>query len=283
LLCDKAIVTTCPRGNEPVQAHATVHALEAGWSWRTEHQRFMMCGIAFSSRHLDAQQAEAQLRAMYPQCGPARLLNLAQGCRENAWSGNVIGVGTASGLVEPLAAAGPATSAFHGQWIARTLIDCDNIVRPSIIKQYNKRWRRILDSEREFLGLFYRFNTRFDTPFWQEARHSSHIGALEPVLRCYQDIGPDSLHRSMLLYENDPIGMEGYFSVLVGQKVPWSNPWKPSPQELAKWPSVAEHWRRVAANGLTSDQASQLLLGNAPAPQAQGSLRMPSDRVGAGV
>jgi len=56
-------------------------------------------------------------------CGPVRLLNMPQGRRENAWSGNVVAIGNASSFVEPLAAAGPAILAFQCQWLARSLIE----------------------------------------------------------------------------------------------------------------------------------------------------------------
>jgi tryptophan halogenase len=148
-------------------------------------------------------------------------------------------------------------------------VDCDGTLRPSLIKQYNKRWRCLVENEREFLGLFYRFNTRLDSPFWQEARQNSHVGELDPILRCYQDIGPDSLHRSLLLYENDPIGLEGYFSVLVGQRVPWSNPWKPSAEELAQMSVISETWRRLAGSAFSVSQANDSLLGRTPTQRVQ--------------
>ena len=275
LPCDRALVATWPRHHEPILAHATVHTMPGGWSWRSEHERFIAAGYAFSSRHITKEQAELELRQIYPQCGLVRLLEMKQGRRNDAWCGNVIGIGNSAALVEPLAAAGPATVAFQSQWLARTLIDCDMQLRPSLIKQYNKRWRRLVEHEREFLGLFYRFNTRHDNAFWAEARQNSRLGDLEPLLRCYQDIGPDSLHRSQLIYEADPIGLEGYFSVLVGQNVPWSNPWKPSGDEMSKMATIVEGWRRVAENAYTATQATELLLRGTAPQRAETPLSMP--------
>jgi tryptophan halogenase len=186
----------------------------------------------------------------------------------------VIGIGAAAAFVEPLAAAGPATVAFQCKWLARTLVDCDGLIRPSLLKQFNKQWQRLVDSERDFLGLFYRFNQRLNTPFWQEARQNAYVGELDIVLRSYQDIGPSSLHRSLLLYEQDPIGLEGYFSVLVGQRVPWSTPWRPSADELANWANIANNWRRSAAAGFTVNQSSELLLGRAPVVRQQPQMRL---------
>jgi tryptophan halogenase len=139
-------------------------------------------------------------------------------------------------------------------------VDCECQLRPSLVRQFNKRWRRLVDGEREFLGLFYRYNTRLQTPFWHKARQNAHIGELEQLVRCYQDIGPDSLHRTVLLYEGDPIGLEGYFSVLVGQSLPWTNRWTAPADELAKWPNIVETWRRKAASGFAINEVMQFFL-----------------------
>jgi tryptophan halogenase len=152
--------------------------------------------------------------------------------------------------VEPLASAGPAVLAFACQWLAQSLVDCDRVIRPTIIKQFNKRWRRLVETEREFLGLFYKYNTALDTPFWRDARASAHLGSLEQVVNCYQEIGPHSIHRSLLLAEDDPIGLEGYFSVLLGQNVP-HRPWTPSSAELQNWRTIQDSWHHRAANAFT--------------------------------
>jgi tryptophan halogenase len=271
LLCDQALVATWPRRGGIIHPHTSVRTMEAGWSWRTDHERFVACGHAFSSRRIDAPRAEAQLRQIYPECGPARLLRFAQGRRENCWVGNVVALGNASSFIEPLAAAGPGVLTYQCQSLAQTLVDCDGLLRPSLIKQFNKRWRRLVDGEREFLGLFYRYNTRLQTPFWQETRQNAYIGDLDPIVRCYQDIGPDSLHRSQLLYEDDPIGLEGYFSVLVGQNVSWSNPWQPSADELERWRLITDSWRRKADGAFTVNEVSNFFFGRRPlaSPRAE--------------
>src|SRR5258706_3846058 len=125
LLCDKALVATGAHSADLIQPHSSVRTMEAGWSWRTDHERFIACGYAFSSRHIDVPKAEAQLREIHPECGPVRLLNFPQGRRANAWAANVVAMRNAAALVEPLAAAGPDLLAFQCQWLARSLIDLD--------------------------------------------------------------------------------------------------------------------------------------------------------------
>ena len=164
LLCDSAIIGTWPRTTEPIQPHTAVQATDCGWCWKTEHESFIACGHAFSSAHLNPDEAEKTLRYRYPNATGARLFRLKQGRQESCWVNNVVGIGSAAAFVEPLASAGPAVLAFQCQWLAQSLVDCDRVLRPTLVRQFNRRWRRLVDGEREFLGLFYRYNTRLDPP-----------------------------------------------------------------------------------------------------------------------
>jgi tryptophan 7-halogenase len=250
LLCDSAIVATWPRTTEPVLPNTAVRAMAGGWCWQTEHESFIGCGHAFSSAHISADEAEKSLRTLYPKATDVRLVKLKQGRHESCWVNNVVAIGSAAGFVEPLAAAGSAVAAFQCYFLAQSLVDCDGVVRPTIVKQFNKHWRRLLEGEREFLGLFYKYNTTDDTGFWRDARALAYLGSLEEIVRCYQDVGPDSIHRNLLLAENDPIGLEGYFSVLIGQKVP-HRPWTPPAAELQSWETIQDSCRRRAASAFT--------------------------------
>jgi tryptophan halogenase len=273
LSCDTAVVGNWPR-HEPIQPNTTVRTHEAGWSWRIDGMSMVTCGHAFSSAHTTPQQAETVLRELYPYCGPIRLMKFTQGRYDKAWSGNVIGIGNAAGFVEPLAAAGPAVLAFGCYWLPQTLVDCDQVLRPTLIKQFNKRWQRLVEGEREFLGLMYRYNTRSE-PFWQQTREHSHVGDLQVVEQCYKDLGPDSVHRFTLIHENDPFNMEAYFSVLVGLKVPWRIKWEPTAEEVKAWQMVQETWKRKAAAGFTVEEVLRGLIAapqQAPAP-TMGSLK----------
>jgi tryptophan 7-halogenase len=264
LACDSALVGSWQR-QEPIRSFTAIHPQEAGWTWRIDTVSTSTCGYVFSSAHTTAQQAEAALRAMYPNCGAARLMKFSQGRYDKAWNGNVIGVGSAAGFVEPLAAAGMAVLAFQCHWLPQTLLDCDQVLRPTLIKQFNKRWTRLIEGEREFLGLIYRYNNRGE-PFWQQARENSHVGDLELVEKCYQDLGPDSVHRWTLLHESDPFNLEGYFSLLVGLKVPYARRYEPTAEELKAWQMVQEAWRKKAAAGLTVEETLRGFLGSNVAP-----------------
>src|SRR3989440_1100129 len=254
LPCDRAIVGMCPRSNEPIKPNTAVKARDCGWCWSTEHESFISCGHAFSSAHTSADQAEKELREEYPKVNSTRLLKVKQGRYERCWEKNVLGIGSAAGLVEPLAAAGAGLLAFGCQWLAQSLVDCDGVIRPTIIRQFNRRWSKLIEGEREFLGLFYKYNTRSDAPFWRDARRSAHVGSLEGLIRFYQDVGPHPVHRNLLLAEDDPIGLDGYYSVLLGQNLP-HKAWAPPPAEMQSWKNIQESWRRKVELGFSVQEA----------------------------
>jgi len=266
LLCDSAVIAFCPR-TAPIRPNTAVAATDCGWCWSTEHASIIACGHAFSSAHLSCDEAEKKLREIYPSATSSRLIRLKQGRYESCWEKNVVGIGAAAGFVEPLAAAGPAVLAFACQWLAQSLIDCDRVIRPTITRQFNRRWRKLVDGERAFLSLFYKYNTRLDNTFWRDARAAADVAHLADLIRCYQDIGPDSVHRNLLLFENDPIGLEGYFSVLIGQNVA-HKPWMPPAGQMQSWKNIQESWRRKAAAAFSVDEALRYFASAARAGKA---------------
>ena len=92
-----------------------------------------------------------------------------------------MGIGCGA-FVEPLAAAGGGAGVCMPV-AGASLVDCDRVIRPTIIRQFNRRWRKLVDGERAFLGLFYKYNTRLDNAFWR-ARAAADV-APPPLLSGY--------------------------------------------------------------------------------------------------
>ena len=90
------------------------------------------------------------------------------------------------------------------------------------------------------------------------------------MIHCYQEVGPDSIHRSLLLAENDPINLEGYFSVLLGLNVP-HRAWTPPAGELESWKKIQDSWRRRAASSFTVAEALRYF-DSAPAMAKAGAM-----------
>ncbi len=64
LFCDRAVVGTWPRGDEPVQPYTTAETMSAGWCWRIDHPDSIMRGYVYSSAFIGDEDAEREFRVV---------------------------------------------------------------------------------------------------------------------------------------------------------------------------------------------------------------------------
>jgi tryptophan halogenase len=77
----------------------------------------------------------------------------------------------------------------------------------------------------------------------------------QPLVDYYRENGPSTFARNTLLRPLDIFGMEGYLTLLVGQKVPYRKFWTPAAAEWEIWNKIRTHHRALAQNGLTIPEA----------------------------
>jgi tryptophan halogenase len=74
---------------------------------------------------------------------------------------------------------------------------------------------------RDFLAIHYRFNTRLDTPFWKHCREATALHGAERIVDYYSENGPSNAFAGDLLTpETSIFQLEGFFALLLGQRVP---------------------------------------------------------------
>jgi tryptophan halogenase len=108
LPCGRAVAMPCASPEGPIEPYTRATAMAAGWRWRIPLQHRVGNGYVYSSAHLgDEAAADALVRSVEgrPLADP-RFLKFRAGRRRNRWVGNVVGVGLASGFLEPLEATG---------------------------------------------------------------------------------------------------------------------------------------------------------------------------------
>jgi tryptophan 7-halogenase len=260
LFCDKAVVGGWERrADEPVKPYTTAETMAAGWAWQIEHEFRVNRGYVYSSAFLSDADAEAEFRAANPAVGPTRVVRFVSGRYDRGWVKNVAAIGNAAGFVEPLEATSLATLGDHAVSLAETLADADLRPRDGHRAQFNRRCGNMWDGIRGFLGLHYRFNTRLDTPFWRACRADVSLGVSEGFVRHYQENGPELTWRSTLLPPNDSFGMDGYLSLLVGQKVPFAHKPAVSANDRETWRRVRASVREQTRQGLSVPQALALV------------------------
>jgi tryptophan halogenase len=179
LLCDRAVAMRVPYdvhypGSRRPYTVAT--ALSNGWVWDIAVAGRRGTGYVYSSRYIDDDAAEAELRAHEgPHCAelPARRLKFRVGRRAEPWHRNCVSIGLSSGFIEPL----ESTGLFLVELSVATLCEYFPFTRNTagLAAAYNRiivdRYEEILD----FIVLHYCLTRRTDTAFWREVQKPERI------------------------------------------------------------------------------------------------------------
>jgi tryptophan 7-halogenase len=213
LPCDRAFALPSRRAGA-LTPYTRATARRAGWTWRIPLQHRTGNGYVFSSRFISESDAREALLSIIGDAaqGEPRLLKFSPGRRERAWAGNCIGIGLASGFLEPL----ESTSIYLVQAAVTDLIDLmpQRGSNPSdwrLSEEFNRRNNMQYERIRDFLILHYAANDRAYEPLWDHVRSM-------PL--------PDSLiHRLALFrsraalpnYQHGLFSRDSWLSVLMGQ------------------------------------------------------------------
>ena len=164
-----AIPTKSPDGPLLPYTKATAH--DAGWQWRIPLQHRVGNGHVFSTSYTSIEAAHNKLLTSLdaPTLGDPRLIRFSSGRRDLFWSKNCVGLGLASGFLEPL----ESTSIHMVQSGLMRLLTLfpDKSINPVLRDQYNKRTEEEYEWVRDFIILHYHATTREDTTFWREMKH----------------------------------------------------------------------------------------------------------------
>ena len=189
LPCDRAVAMPCTAPDGPIEPFTRATAMPAGWCWRIPLQHRVGNGYVYSSAYLgDQQAADALVQAVEgaPLADP-RFLKFRAGRRRTSWVGNVVGVGLASGFLEPL----ESTSIYLAQMAITQLIELfpDGPVAAADRAEYNRMVDMEYDRIRDFLILHYHATTRDDSPFWNHVRTMTIPDTLAEKMKLFRRAG----------------------------------------------------------------------------------------------
>ena len=255
LFNDRAVVGGWARTDEPIKPYTTAETMDAGWCWQIDHLDRINRGYVYSSAFASDDEAEREFRAKNPRVGPTRVIKFVTGRYHRSWVKNVVGIGNASGFVEPLESTGLAVICDESRLLAQSLVECGRDPTPSMAAAYNRQFGRQWDNIRYFLGVHFKFNTRLDTPYWRAVRADTDIGHTQEVVDYYCENGPTNFGQSAVLRQNDIFGMEGHLCLLVGQAVPHRRPHVPTEAERRVWRGIRAENRARALTAINVREA----------------------------
>jgi tryptophan halogenase len=232
---DRAVVCGWTRTNEPIQPYTTAETMNSGWCWRIDHETQINRGYVYSSDFISDDEAEREFREKNPRVDKTRIIRFRTGRFERGWVKNVVGIGNSSGFVEPLESTALGGIAVQCQSIAESLIECEQFVYPTLVAQFNRRNAMVWDEIRRFLAIHFKFNRRLNTPYWEACRADAELADARGIVDYYQAVGPSLLWRQTLIETHNQFGLEGYYSLLLGQGVPYKYKHRPSPRDKQNW------------------------------------------------
>lgn len=212
LPCDRAVaVPTASHG--PVLPYTKATALKAGWQWRIPLQHRTGNGHVYASHYISDDEAVARLRENLDaeELAEPRFLKFTAGRHRHSWAKNCLGVGLASGFLEPL----ESTSIYLIQIAIMKLCEFfprlgDNqIRRDEFNRQMDQEYERIKD----FLILHYHATNRTDSEFWNYCRTMVVPETLQQRMAAFREIG------YLKPYTHGLFMVPSWVAVMIGQGV----------------------------------------------------------------
>jgi tryptophan halogenase len=266
LYCDRAVVGSWERTEEPILPYTTVETMEAGWCWQIEHEKQINRGYVFSSSAMSDDEAQAEFMRKNPKARTwDHTVKFKSGRYRRGWVDNVVALGNSSGFVEPLEATALMILCGNCQTLVTFLRGCRLEPTETIRDLYNNVFASGWDEIRNFLSIHYRFNTRIDNAFWRRCQNEVDISGAQGLLDFYRENGPTGLCRHVLGHRgrefgiHSAFGLEGYLVILTGCKVPYNRPYVPSEEERRIWKMHLAGIGEEAARGLTAEESMKVI------------------------
>jgi len=187
LFNDSAVAMPTPHAGEAIAPHTTATSLSAGWVWHIPLTNRVGNGYVYSSRYLDRDRAETELRAhlgLLESDVPARHLAMRVGRVTQPWARNCLAVGLSQGFIEPL----EATALHLVQETIEGFIEAYTRggFGPEHRDAFNREINARFEGVRDYIVCRYRMNTRVDTEYWRDCAANDRISdALRQVLACW--------------------------------------------------------------------------------------------------
>ncbi|KPF56570.1 tryptophan halogenase [Novosphingobium sp. AAP1] len=211
LPANRAVAVPCASA-APLTPYTRSTAHAVGWQWRIPLQHRTGNGRVYCDAFLSDDEATAGLLANLdgmPLADP-RVIRFTTGCRQQAWSHNVIAMGLASGFLEPL----ESTSIHLIQSMIARIMTFGPTCRPAaaVRDTFNRQFADEMARIRDFIVLHYWANEREEL-FWQACRNLPLPASLAEKIALFQSAG--HLFRD----QSDLFSEVGWLQVLVGQGI----------------------------------------------------------------
>lgn len=169
LFNDAAVAMPSPNDEGDIPSETRATALSTGWAWRIPLKNRVGNGYVYSSRYIDKEAAETELRThlgLLDSATEARHLKMKVGRVQRSWVKNCLAVGLSQGFIEPLEA-----TALH---IVQATVE--GFIRAyekggetdEGAEAFNQNLNERYDGIRDYIVAHYRMNQRTDSEYWRD-------------------------------------------------------------------------------------------------------------------
>lgn len=169
LFNNAAVAMPSPNDEGDIPSETRATALSTGWAWRIPLTNRVGNGYVYSSRYIDKDAAETELRAhlgMLDSEVEARHLKMNVGRVQRSWVRNCLAVGLSQGFIEPL----EATALHIVQATVEGFIRAyeNGSETDAGAARFNQSLNDRYDGIRDYIVAHYRMNQRTDTDYWRD-------------------------------------------------------------------------------------------------------------------
>lgn len=212
LPCDRAVAVGCQRSDN-FTPYTKSTALTAGWQWRIPLQHRTGNGHVYSSRFMDAGDAERVLLANLdgaPTTDPLHI-QFRTGKRKQIWNKNCVAIGLSSGFLEPLEST--SLHLIQSAIIRMLRFLPDQRFDPATIAEFNRQADFEYERIRDFIILHYKATERCDSEFWRYCRDMEVPATLQRKIDLFAGSG-------RIFREDDELfSEESWIQVCIGQGI----------------------------------------------------------------
>jgi tryptophan halogenase len=210
LPANRAYAVQTPAAREPVPYTRAI-AHDCGWQWQIPLQNRVGNGLVFSDHFVSEQTALDTLIShlpVQPETEP-RLIKFVTGQRQRYWQKNCIGIGLASGFIEPMESTSIHMIQSALMWLL--LMFPRDGINSTVVEDYNQRIQREVLHIRDFIVLHYHVTQRRDSELWRYLSSMPIPDSLQNKLQQFKTSG------QVFKPQDDFFAENSWIQVMMGQ------------------------------------------------------------------
>lgn len=176
LFNDAAVAMPTPNDEDDIRSETRATALSTGWAWRIPLTNRVGNGYVYSSRYIDKEAAETELRThlgLLDNATEARHLKMNVGRVQRSWVKNCLAVGLSQGFIEPLEATALHIVQATVEGFIRAYEKGGETDRGA--EAFNQNLSERYDGIRDYIVAHYRMNQRTDSEYWRDNAQNTEL------------------------------------------------------------------------------------------------------------